>query len=75
MNLGQLAENLAQRMIQLFLPDAQNKRPIYGNNPHFQNDPHWKNHLLFYEYFHAETGQGFGRSSSNLDQYSGYPDR
>jgi hypothetical protein len=26
----------------------------------FHDDPHWRDLLLFYEYFHAETGQGLG---------------
>lgn len=62
MNLLQLAEELANRMIRLFLPDAAGNRPVYGQNARFQQDPHWKDHLLFHEYFHAETGQGLGAS-------------
>lgn len=62
MNLLELAEELANRMIRLFLPDAAGNRPVYGQNARFQQDPHWKDHLLFHEYFHAETGQGLGAS-------------
>lgn len=62
MSLGGLAEELAKRMISLFLPDANQHRPIYGNNPNFQQLPNWRDHLLFHEYFHAETGQGLGAS-------------
>jgi len=62
MSLGALAEELAQRMIRLFLPDAGQCRPIYGDEPHFQHHPNWQEHLLFHEYFHAETGQGLGAS-------------
>jgi len=62
MNLLELAEELANRMIRLFLPDAEGNRPIYGKSDRFQHDPHWKDHLLFHEYFHAETGQGLGAS-------------
>ena len=28
--------------------------------PPFRSDEHWRDLLLFYEYFHAETGQGLG---------------
>ena len=28
----------------------------------FAHDPHWKDLLLYYEYFHAETGEGLGAS-------------
>ncbi|NOT83629.1 MAG: glucosidase [Methylococcaceae bacterium] len=62
MSLGALANELAQRMISLFLPDAKQRRPIYGDEAHFKNNPHWQEHLLFHEYFHAETGQGLGAS-------------
>jgi hypothetical protein len=62
MSLGTLAEELAQRMIHLFLPDANQHRPIYGDEARFNNNPHWQDHLLFHEYFHAETGQGLGAS-------------
>jgi hypothetical protein len=27
-----------------------------------QNDPHFKDHLLFYEYFHGDSGRGVGAS-------------
>ncbi|MDO9103625.1 MAG: glucosidase [Methylovulum sp.] len=62
MTLGALAEELARRMIRLFVPDAQGHRPVYGNDGRFQHDPHWKDHILFHEYFHAETGKGLGAS-------------
>ena len=26
----------------------------------FQNDPYWRDLILFYEYFHGETGAGLG---------------
>jgi hypothetical protein len=31
-----------------------------ASQPAFHDDPHWRDLLLFYEYFHAETGQGLG---------------
>ena len=27
-----------------------------------QNDPHFRDHVLFYEYFHGDTGRGLGAS-------------
>ncbi len=60
--LGELAEELARRMTRLFLPDATGRRPVYGDDSRFQHDSHWQGHLLFHEYFHAETGQGLGAS-------------
>ena len=46
----------------MFLPDAEGKRPVYGDTPKFQDDPHWKDLVLFYEYFHGDTGFGLGAS-------------
>ncbi len=28
----------------------------------FQSDPHWRDYLLFYEYFHGDSGAGLGAS-------------
>jgi hypothetical protein len=53
------ADRIAAR---LFLPDDAGHRPANGGNTVFQNDPHWRDLILFYEYFHAETGQGLGAS-------------
>jgi len=30
--------------------------------PRFQVDPHWRDLVLFYEYFHGDTGAGLGAS-------------
>ncbi len=60
MSLGALAKELALRMIKLFLPDANDQRPIYGDNRYFKDDPYWRDLIFFHEYFHAETGQGLG---------------
>jgi hypothetical protein len=35
---------------------------VYGASERFQTDPHWRNHVLFYEYFHGDTGAGLGAS-------------
>jgi hypothetical protein len=62
-----LAARLADRLINIFLPDADGYRPVHGTRGTrraelFAHDPHWKNLLLFYEYFNAETGEGLGAS-------------
>jgi hypothetical protein len=61
-NLDQVATELRHRLLGLFLLDANDRRPAHGPNPRFQNDPAWRDSLLFYEYFHAETGEGLGAS-------------
>jgi hypothetical protein len=62
MTLRQGAEEIARRMIGIFERDAKGRRPVYGREALFQEDPHFRDKLLFYEYFHAETGQGLGAS-------------
>jgi hypothetical protein len=57
-----LASQLADRMISIFKRDAGGRRPCFGVYEKFQQDPHWRDHLLFNEYYHAETGQGLGAS-------------
>ncbi len=60
--LGRIATDLSRRLCQLFLQDEQGQRPIFGADALRQNDPHWKDHVLFYEYFHGDTGRGVGAS-------------
>ncbi|MBN8246477.1 MAG: glucosidase [Verrucomicrobia bacterium] len=60
--LAAVAGDLERRLISLFLPDAQGRRPCHGADPRFATDPHWRDLLLFHEYFHADTGRGCGAS-------------
>jgi hypothetical protein len=61
-NLHEVAAELERRVLSLFLLDADGRRPAQGANRRFQNDSAWRDSLLFYEYFHGETGQGLGAS-------------
>ena len=60
MNLQQVANELAHRLTRLFLPDSQGRRPCHGQDLRYASDPYWKELILFYEYFHGETGRGYG---------------
>ncbi|HZZ41797.1 MAG TPA: hypothetical protein VFE58_02580 [Tepidisphaeraceae bacterium] len=60
--LKQVADELSTRLTRLFLRDSKNQRPIFGNDPKLQSDPHFKDHLLFPEYFHGDTGRSLGAS-------------
>ena len=62
LNLRQIADELSRRLVALFLPDEQGHRPVFGTSVPFQQDANWRNYLLFYEYFHGETGEGLGAS-------------
>ena len=44
------------------LRDEQGARPVHGGSREFQSDPHWRDLVLFYEYFHGDTGAGLGAS-------------
>lgn len=62
MNLKEIAQDLSNRLIRLFLKQGDGNRPIFGNQNKFQNDPDWIDHILFYEYFNGDTGAGLGAS-------------
>ncbi|MDB5321512.1 MAG: Mannosyl oligosaccharide glucosidase [Phycisphaerales bacterium] len=57
-----MARGFADRMIALFTRDKSGKRPVHGAYKKFQEDPHWRDLILFYEYFHGDTGMGLGAS-------------
>jgi hypothetical protein len=59
-NLQQVANLLSERLVNLYRRDAQGSIPALKAGSPFQHDPHWKDLTHFYEYFHAETGQGLG---------------
>ena len=62
MNLFEVVQELERRLSNLFLKDESGNRPVYGAAEKFQNDPHWKDLILFYEYFHGDSGMGIGAS-------------
>jgi hypothetical protein len=62
MNLEEVARELAVRVARLFLPNESGFRPALGSDRRFTEDPNWRDLLLFYEYFHGDTGKGLGAS-------------
>ncbi|WP_346292839.1 MGH1-like glycoside hydrolase domain-containing protein [Sphaerothrix gracilis] len=79
--LWQVALELEQRLIQIFLTGEAGQRPVFGGIEPFQQDPHWRNYLLFHEYFHGDNGAGLGASHQTgwtgliaklIQQYSEY---
>jgi hypothetical protein len=62
MTLFEVAREIARRLSRCFLRDAQGARPVHGGAAKFQSDPHWRDLILFYEYFHGDTGAGLGAS-------------
>ncbi len=62
MNLSEVAHELSMRLARVFLPDAQGRRPCHGDETRYASEPAWKDLVLFYEYFHGDTGRGVGAS-------------
>jgi hypothetical protein len=62
MNLFEVARDIANRLIGIFLRGEDGRRPVYGGTEVFQRDPYWRDLLLFYEYFHGDNGAGIGAS-------------
>jgi hypothetical protein len=62
LHLGDVAAELSRRLSRLFLRDESGRRPVNGAVERFQTDPHWRDHVLFFEYFHGDTGAGLGAS-------------
>ncbi|WP_448192602.1 MGH1-like glycoside hydrolase domain-containing protein [Azospirillum sp. sgz301742] len=60
LTLKEIATLVSDRLVSIYRPDDEGRRPVYRTQPVFHDDPHWRDLLLFYEYFHADTGQGLG---------------
>ena len=61
MNLLEVSEELAHRLSRLFVRNEEGHRPAHGSHSRW-TDEHWRDHVLFYEYFHGDTGAGIGAS-------------
>jgi hypothetical protein len=62
MTLQEVQEEIAHRLVRLFLHDAEGRRPSHGDEQRYIDDPHWKDLVLFSEYFCGDTGRGTGAS-------------
>ena len=62
MNLWDVSQELSRRLISIFQRDSIKGRPVYETSKTFQQDENWRDLVLFYEYFHGDTGKGLGAS-------------
>ena len=62
LTLWEVAEELSRRLTSIFLPGEDGHRPVHAGDGRYQGDPHWRDLVLFYEYFHGDTGRGVGAS-------------
>jgi glycogen debranching enzyme len=60
MNLLEVSQELARRLVKIFRQDENGKRPLNGNETLYATDPYFRDLVLFYEYFHGDTGRGVG---------------
>ncbi|GAB4410762.1 MAG: glucosidase [Bryobacter sp.] len=61
-DLAWVTNNLTRRLCNIFLEDPGSGRPAMRHHPKFMHDPHFKDYVLFYEYFHGDSGNGLGAS-------------
>jgi Glycosyl hydrolase family 63 C-terminal domain len=61
-NLDVVADDIALRLVALFARGENGRRPIHGDVAEYATDPYFRDLVLFYEYFHGETGRGVGAS-------------
>jgi hypothetical protein len=61
MTLWDSAKEISRRLNHIFLRH-DGRRAVYADVKLFQDDPNWRDLILFYEYFHGDTGQGLGAS-------------
>ena len=50
------------RLVSIWLPDDEGRRPVYRGIDRYATDPEWRDLLQFHEYFHGDTGAGIGAS-------------
>jgi hypothetical protein len=62
LSIQEVANELAQRLTRIFLMDDAGRRPVFNHDEKMQRDPHFRDHVLFFEYFHGDTGRGVGAS-------------
>ena len=62
LHLADVAAELSRRLISLFLPGEDGRRPLNGGRDLLDLDPNWRELVAFPEYFHGDTGAGLGAS-------------
>ncbi len=58
-SLAEVADEIIDRLCRIFLRGDDGARPVFGADQRFRT-PQFSDHLLFYEYFHGDSGRGLG---------------
>jgi hypothetical protein len=61
LSLAEVADEIADRLCRIFLPDEHGNRPVFGSDSRF-GEAKFRDDLLFHEFFHGESGRGLGAS-------------
>jgi len=62
LNLEQVANELSLRVVNLFEKNEEGARALYGDYSWFYKQPGNEELVMFYEYFHGDSGRGLGAS-------------
>jgi hypothetical protein len=62
LSLKEIADELRNRLINIFRRDEKGRRPVFGAYEKMQTDPHFRDYILFHEYFDGDNGRGLGAS-------------
>ncbi|MGJ8672175.1 MGH1-like glycoside hydrolase domain-containing protein [Rubritalea sp.] len=62
LSLGEVADQISDRLVGMFLPGEDRSRPCLSSSESYSKGEKWGELVLFYEYFHGDTGQGLGAS-------------
>ncbi len=62
LTLDEVAAEISRRLVRIFLRNEEGERPVFRRMPEFQSNPVWSDLILFFEYFHGDTGAGVGAS-------------
>ena len=62
LNLVEVSKVLTERIVSLLAINDKGERKLNGDQNWFYKKPGNENLVLFYEYFHGDTGRGLGAS-------------
>ena len=62
LTFDQVAMRLRERLVGIFRRDDAGRRRVHGSETEYTDDPYFRELVLFYEYFHGESGRGMGAS-------------
>ncbi len=60
--LAAVVADLQDRLISIFTPGPDGRRPCFGGVRLLTDDPNWRDNLIFSEYYHGDNAAGLGAS-------------